>query len=280
MVRRFLPRRRRSTVGAWCFLDHYGPDDVAGKPGMVVPPHPHIGLQTVSWLFAGEVHHRDSLGNHQIIEPGALNLMTAGSGIAHAELSPADHSAVLHGVQLWIALPRSHQRIAPSFQHIDTLPSASLGPARAVVLVGSLRGQRSPAEVFTPLVAAEIGWEYPGVVQVPLDGEYEHAVVGVRGAAWTEGRPCRPGDAWYLGPGRGSVQLQGGADAKVLLVGGRPFTEELVMWWNFVATSPEAIEMARADWEAGRRFGEVAGGGQRLAAPPLPAGRLKARGAG
>src|SRR5215472_13536661 len=143
-VRRLLPQRRLRTIGAWCFLDHYGPDDVSAGPGMQVPPHPHIGLQTASWLFDGLVLHRDSLGSEQLIRPGELNLMTSGRRIAHSEESPASRArpALLHGVQLWIALPASHRFTEPGFAHHAALPVLRSGDARITVVVGEHAGER------------------------------------------------------------------------------------------------------------------------------------------
>ena len=155
-VRRLLPQRTLRTIGAWCFLDHYGPDEVSRGPGMQVRPHPHIGLQTVSWLFQGLVLHRDSLGSRQLIRPGELNLMTAGRGIAHSEESAADRPPVLHGLQLWIALPEAERHGEPRFAHHTDLPVVRDGAASVTVAIGEYRGERSPAEVFSPLAGYEV----------------------------------------------------------------------------------------------------------------------------
>ncbi len=155
-VRRLLPQRTLRTIGAWCFLDHFGPDEVSRGPGMQVPPHPHIGLQTVSWLFQGLVLHRDSLGSRQLIRPGELNLMTAGRGIAHSEESAAGRPPVLHGLQLWIALPEAGRHGEPRFAHHADLPVVRDGAANVTVAIGEYRGERSPAEVFSPLAGYEV----------------------------------------------------------------------------------------------------------------------------
>ena len=147
-VRRLLPLRHRRSVGAWCFVDHYGPMSVDGVAGMQVPPHPHIGLQTVTWLLDGNVLHRDSLGSEQMIRPGQLNLMTAGRGIAHSEESPGEHDPRLHGVQLWLALPEAQRQVAPAFEHHAELPVAGLAGFEVTVFAGSLAGAQSPATVF------------------------------------------------------------------------------------------------------------------------------------
>ncbi|MFC7615637.1 pirin family protein [Actinokineospora soli] len=143
-VRRLLPTLGRRMVGAWCFLDHYGPDDIATSPGMQVPPHPHIGLQTVSWLLEGEVFHRDSLGSAQLLRPGTLGLMTAGAAIAHSEQSPPVHPSLLHGTQLWVALPDAERHRAPSWEFHESLPVWTGAGVDARVLLGDLDGARSP----------------------------------------------------------------------------------------------------------------------------------------
>src|SRR3954447_21662853 len=151
-VWRLLPNLGRRLVGAWCFVDHYGPDDIASGPGMQVPPHPHIGLQTVSWLLTGEVHHRDSLGSDHLIRPGQLGLMTAGAAITHAEQSPVPHPAPLHGVQLWVALPEAHRHVAPAGQFHAVLPVHRERGATVTVLLGELAGASSPGPAYSPLV--------------------------------------------------------------------------------------------------------------------------------
>src|SRR6266487_1264181 len=173
-VRRLLPLRQRRSVGAWCFVDHYGPMSVDGMAGMRVPPHPHIGLQTVTWLISGNVLHRDSLGSEQMIRPGQLNLMTSGRGIAHAEESPADHDPGLHGVQLWLALPGAHRDTAPGFEHHAELPAVRLGGLDATVFAGSLAGVSSPARVFSGVVGAELSAPADAQGTVPLLPGHEH----------------------------------------------------------------------------------------------------------
>jgi len=168
-VRRTLPQRDRSMVGAWCFLDHYGPDDVGGLAGMQVPPHPHTGLQTVSWLFEGEILHRDSVGSTATVRPGELNLMTAGRGISHSERSPAAGPPRLHGVQLWIALPEAVRHGPPSFAHLDDLPVFDVGAALVRLLIGAMAGVRSPAVVHSELVGAQLDLRRGARAVVPLD---------------------------------------------------------------------------------------------------------------
>jgi redox-sensitive bicupin YhaK (pirin superfamily) len=277
-VRRLLPQRQRRMVGAWCFVDHFGPDDVARRPGMEVPPHPHTGLQTVTWLLDGEILHRDSLGNVQPIRPGQLNVMTSGRGIAHSERSPATHPPLMHGVQLWVALPDPARAGAPGFAHHAALPGWRDGDLDVTLLVGEMAGERSPAVVHTPLVGAQLQARGPRVAALPLRREFEYAMLAMSGAADVDGIPLTPGALLYLGAGRDTVRLSAAPGTRLMLLGGAPFDEPLVMWWNFVGQSHEEIAAAREDWMAGRRFGTVADdAAPPLPAPALPTTRLKAR---
>jgi redox-sensitive bicupin YhaK (pirin superfamily) len=284
-VRRTLPSRPRSLVGPWCFADHYGPDDVARRAGMNVPPHPHTGLQTVTWLFAGDVEHRDSLGTVQTIHPGQLNLMTAGYGIAHSEVS-LPGTRVLHGVQLWVALPDAVRHGAPAFEHHEALPVVDLdGGARAVVVMGEYGGVASPATTFTPLVAVELTLPGPVRARLPLERGFEHGVLVDEGEVAVAGVPTAPSALAYLPPGRGEVEIDvaPGSGARVVLLGGEPFGEDILMWWNFVGRTHDEVVEARAQWQAGLaaggpRFGRVAGyDGPPLPAPELPNVRLVPR---
>lgn len=279
LVHRTLPHRDRRMVGAWCFVDHYGPDDVTRGPGMQVPPHPHTGLQTVSWLLDGAILHRDSLGTTQRVHPGELNLMTAGRAIAHSEESPSDRPPVLHGVQLWVALPDGDRHVEPEFAHHASLPMVSLDGAQARVIIGTFAGATSPATAFTPIVGADIVIDAGGRPSLPIDSAFEHGVLALSDGLTVDGTDVPRGAMLVTEPGRVEVTLKASAGpGRALLIGGEPFAEELVMWWNFVARTHEEIVDARADWEAGHRFGEVRGyHGDRLPAPPLPAARLRAR---
>jgi hypothetical protein len=267
-------------VGAWCFLDHYGPDDVSIGSGMQVPPHPHIGLQTVSWLFEGLVLHRDSLGSRQLIRPGELNLMTAGQGIAHSEESAAGRPAALHGLQLWIALPEQDRFIEPRFAHHADLPVVREGGVRVTVVIGEHRGEQSPAEVFTPLAGLEVAVPGGDDFVLPVREDFEYAVVAVDSSALVAGALIAPGLMAHLPVGLSEIRLSpagGRRHARFFVLGGAPFGERLLMWWNFVGRSGEEIAHAREDWAAGR-FGDVHGyPGGPLAAPPLPSVPLKPR---
>ena len=274
-VRRLLPNLGRRLVGAWCFVDHYGPDDIAGSAGMQVPPHPHIGLQTVSWLLAGDVHHRDSLGNDQVIRPGELGLMTSGRGISHAEVSPVPHPALLHGVQLWVALPEAHRNTTAAWQHETALPVLTDRGLHATVIAGALAGAASAAQMYSPIVGADLALDAGADALLPLDADFEHAVLVMSGWAEVDGEQLSPGAMLYLGCGRRDLRVASEPGARMLLLGGEPFAEQIVMWWNFVARSNDEIHEARAQWSAGERFGTVTGAGDPLPAPPAPAGRLK-----
>jgi redox-sensitive bicupin YhaK (pirin superfamily) len=271
-IRRLLPAPRRRLVGAWCFLDAFGPlAFAAGKP-MDVPPHPHVGLQTVTWLLEGEVLHKDSLGCEEMARPGTLNLMTSGRGIAHSEETPAAHSGRLEGVQLWVALPDADRHVAPAFEHHAALPVLESAAVRATVILGSLDGRRSPGRAFSPIVGADVTVEAGATASLPLEPAFEHAVHPLRGAGLVADAPLEPATLVYLGTGRSELKLRAGAGEplRLLLLGGDPFGETVLMWWNFVARTAGEIQEAREDWQAGRRFGEVAAySGARLEAPPL-----------
>jgi quercetin 2,3-dioxygenase len=279
-VRRLLPQRTLRTIGAWCFLDHYGPDEVSIGPGMQVPPHPHIGLQTASWLFEGLVLHRDSLGSRQLIRPGELNLMTAGRGITHSEESAAGRPAVLHGLQLWIALPGRDRFTEPGFAHHSDLPVVREDGAQITVVVGEYRDHRSPAQVFTPLTGLEVAVPGGDDFVLPVREDFEYGVVAADSSAVVAGALIAPGLLAHLPAGLSKIRFSpagGRRHARFFVLGGAPFGERLVMWWNFVARTGEEIAQARADWAAGR-FGQVRGyPGAPLAAPPLPPVPLKPR---
>ncbi|MFF7326011.1 pirin family protein [[Kitasatospora] papulosa] len=278
-VRRLLPNLGRRMVGAWAFVDHYGPDDIADEPGMQVPPHPHMGLQTVSWLHEGEVLHRDSLGSLQQIRPRELGLMTSGRAISHSEESPKPHARFLHGAQLWVALPGSDRHVEPRFEHHTGLPAVTAPGLTATVILGELDGAASPGTAYTPIVGADLTLTAGVEARLPLDPDFEYAVLSMSGEAEIDGVPVLPGSMLYLGCGRTELPLRAASDAGLMLLGGEPFAEEIVMWWNFVGRSHEEIEQARQDWMEGPRFGEVKGyDGGRLPAPELPPVALKPRG--
>jgi quercetin 2,3-dioxygenase len=267
-VRRALPRRGRRTVGAWCFADHMGPAEVTERSGLDVGPHPHMGLQTVTWLLGGEALHRDSLGSVQVIKPGQLNLMTAGAGVSHAEEATGSYRGELHGVQLWVAQPEGTRHGAPAFEHHTNLPCVGLGAATATVLVGDFAGTRSPARHDTPLAGVDL--DIPaGTVTVPLRAEFEYALIVTCGAAWLGDQRLAPGALGYLGRGRDRLELRAAGTCRALLLGGEPFAEPILMWWNFVARNRDELEAAYRDWQRDTgRFGRFTSPLPRIPAPP------------
>ena len=278
-VTRTLPQRPRSLIGAWCFADTYGPVHlVPDDEGMRVPPHPHTGLQTVTWLIDGDVLHRDSLGNTRTVRPGQLNLMTAGHGIAHSEESPPGRPPVLGGAQLWVALPDRHRDVAAHFEHHPDLPRRVEPGVTVTVIAGELDGVASPARTYTALFGAEVAFESAALTQVPLDPDFEYGALTLAGSAEVDGVALPTGALLYLGRGRSALDLRAGGPGRVLLLGGEPFDDPIVMWWNFVGRDHDAIVAAREDWTAGRRFGPVHGyDGAALPAPALPTTRLLPR---
>jgi redox-sensitive bicupin YhaK (pirin superfamily) len=270
-VRRALPRRRtssndRRTVGAWCFADHMGPRRDETGPG--IGPHPHIGLQTVTWLLAGELLHRDSLGSEQTIRPGQLNLMTAGDGISHAEESTSRDPHAMHGIQLWVAQPEATRHGPPAFEHHPELPQVELGDAVATVLVGELAGASSTARRDTDHFGADVALARGSAV-LPLRSDAEHAVVVLEGLLSSGAHTIAPGNLAYLSPGREELAVQAAEPTRFVLLGGTPFEAPVLMSWNFVARTREEVDAATADWNSGSdRFGDT---GSPLARIPAPA---------
>jgi len=269
-VQRALPLRGRRLIGPWCFLDRFGPLTFDSGTPMDVAPHPHMGLQTVTWLLDGEVVHHDSLLSEGNLRPGEVNVMTSGHAIAHAERTPAKNTGRLSGVQLWTALPDADRNRMASFQHVDEVPRLETGGGVAHVFSGRLGTVMSPAEHFSPIVGADLQIHQRQSLNVPLEREHEHAVLVLSGDCALEGQPLVAGMFYYLGTQRTDLTVASTEGARVLLIGGMPFSETILMWWNFVARTPDEIRQARDDWEAHRRFGEVSPyQGPRLAAPPL-----------
>jgi redox-sensitive bicupin YhaK (pirin superfamily) len=279
-IARALPTAARRTVGAWCFLDHAGPAQFPPGRGMQVGPHPHIGLQTFTWMIEGEVLHNDSLGNRQVIRPGEVNLMSAGRGIAHSEESVGASGAV-HAAQLWIALPDAQRHGEPAFVHHAELPVVQADGFRVTVLAGSALERRSPVRLFSELVGVDLTAERAARTRIDLEPRFEHALLCLRGRAVVDGELIEPGTLLYAEPGRTHLELACDGGAQLLLIGGTPFHEPLLMWWNFVGRSAEEIQRAAADWNAGRHFGDVPGTTlARIPAPDASGLKLKARAGG
>ncbi|WP_417510099.1 pirin family protein [Microbacterium sp.] len=291
-VYRTLPSKGHSFVGAWCFLDHYGPDDVADTGGMEVPRHPHTGLATVSWLFTGSIDHLDSGGNAAEVRPGELNLMIAGRGITHSEISTPE-TRTLHGVQLWYAMPESTRFGDNEFIHYvpDAVTRTGL---TARVFIGELLGSVAPVDTRTPdLLGAELVLEAGASVTLSVRTDFEHGVLAETGTVSVNGTALAHRALAYVPTGSDVLQLAAGPEgARVVLLGGVPLGERIAMWWNFIGRSHEdVVEFRRryqselgfepedpADAGKPKLFGEFPPG-QRdpLPAPPLPSVRLKAR---
>ena len=266
---RVLPTKGRRTVGAWCFTDLMLPGDELDPDPMEVGPHPHIGLATVTWLLEGEAVHTDSLGTEQAIRPGQLNLMTAGHGIAHAELGAP---APLRGVQLWIAQPEATRHGESAFEHHAELPQVELDGLTGAVLLGSLAGQMSPARADTPLVGAQLTLR-PGRTMLPVDAGFEHAIVPLDARVKVGEHIVEHGWLAAVPQGPDVLPLEvGDAGGTVLLLGGVPMADPVVMWWNFVARDRDELTTAWRDWQAhdDDRFGPVPSGLRRIDAPAPP----------
>ncbi len=284
-VRRTLPQKQRSLIGAWCFADHYGPHPLDHAAVMDVPPHPHTGLQTVSWLFEGEIEHRDSVGSVATIVPGQVNLMTAGAGIQHSEVSTA-RATGLHGVQLWVALPDADRHHAPFFEHDSPAPTA-VGAATLRVFVGSLAGSRSTVTTFSPLLGAQLALPAGAAVSLDVDPAFEHGLLVDAGIAALDGVTVARHHLGYAPPGAAALQITAGAEPlRAILLGGTPLGEPILMWWNFVGRTHDEVVAFRERWQheviAGTDpdglFGRVDGyPGPALPAPELPNVRLKPR---
>ncbi len=269
-ISRALPVKGRRLIGPWCFLDRFGPLTFDTGMPMDVAPHPHMGLQTVTWLLDGEVMHDDSLGCEAVLRPGGLNVMTSGDAIAHAERTPAQNTGRLNGVQLWTALPDAHRRTVPSFQHLADVPALELRGGIVRVFSGSLERAASAARHYSDLLGADLEVHRGEALTLPLQPHFEYALLVLAGDAALEGQRLEERVLYYLGTQRSEGTVSSATGARVLLIGGPPFPETILMWWNFVARTPEEIRAARDDWEAHRRFGDVpAYDGPRLAAPDL-----------
>jgi redox-sensitive bicupin YhaK (pirin superfamily) len=272
-IARVLPTKGRRTIGAWCFVDLMTPEDVERPMPLEIGPHPHIGLQTVTWLFRGAAVHGDSLGTEQLIRPGQLNLMTSGHGIAHSEDGRIDERlgemvGDVAGAQLWIALPEETRHGASAFQHIDALPVAEIPNGEASVLIGSLGDAVSPADAHTPLIGADLAFRDATVL--PADPSFEHGVVPLDRPLKVHDAVVEPGSIALVPPGfdRLPIEVTGG-EGRALVVGGEPLGEPIQMWWNFVARTKDEIAEAWRAWQSHDtdRFGPVPSDLPRIDAP-------------
>lgn len=269
-IRRALPVRERRTIGPWCFLDRYGPLTFSDATPMDALPHPHIGIQTVSWLLDGELEHYDSLGYDSIVRAGGVNVMTAGRGIAHAERTPSSNSGRLDGVQLWVALPDESRNVAPSFEHAAEVPRIDLPGGHASVFIGAAAGAESPVTRHSGMLGAEIRCHPGAATGLDLERGYEHGIFVAAGDAEIEGMPLEVNTLYFAPAGRAGLELRSREGATILLIGGTPLASPIVIWWNFVARSAAEIAAAREAWESGTGFDPVVGHeGPRVPAPPF-----------
>lgn len=276
-VHRVLPVKGRRLIGPWCFFDRFGPLTFSGEKPMDVAPHPHIGLQTVTWLLSGEIVHNDSLGSECLVRPGQLSLMTAGRGIAHTEETPRVNSGILDGVQLWVALPDAHRSIDPFYQCTQRQPVTEVPGAVLTSVLGGYLGAESAGRQFSPGVGVDIDLQPGASVTLPLDPAFEYGILLTSGTARVFDTDVNPDTLYYLGSCRGELGISSATGARLLLIGGEPFGETILMWWNFVARTAGEITAARTAWEQNELFGPVPRySGPRLASPEF-LGRLISR---
>lgn len=269
-VNRTLPSRDRTMVGPFIFVDEFGPARLPAGQGMDVRPHPHINLATVTYLFEGAIEHRDSIGSHQVIEPGAINLMTAGSGIVHSERSPQvlrPEGPSLYGMQTWLALPDGREELAPTFDHVPgpDLPTIEDGAARARVLMGTLWGATAGTPQHSPTIYADIELGSDGSIPIEAEAE-ERAIMLVGGEAELDGQPIELFTLYVLRPGH-EARLSSASGARAMLMGGQAFSTPRHVFWNFVSSSRDRINQAKDDWKA-MRFPLIPGDDQEFI--PLP----------
>lgn len=274
-ILRVLPTKNRRTIGPWCFTDLMQAEDVDQPPPLEIGPHPHIGLATVTWLFTGSALHTDSLGTEQLIRPGQLNLMTAGSGIAHAEegLDSGEtwSGTGTMGVQMWLAQPEATRHGSSGFQHLDELPKTAVGASQATVFVGRLGDAVSPASVDHPSVGIDL--ELRGHTELPTEPGFEYGVVPIDRPVMVDGEIVEPGSLAIVPVGHDVIPLESRTDpSRLMILGGAPLGEEVQMWWNFVARTKEEITEAWRDWEGRNqdRFGPVPTKLRRMEAPVPP----------
>lgn len=268
-VKRSIPHAKLRKIGAWVFVDHFGP--TKQTDGMVVAAHPHTGLQTVTWLFEGAIDHRDSIGSIQRIEPGQLNMMNAGHGISHSELS-LKGPEFLHAIQLWIALPDDVRDQQPSFEHLSELPKVEFSGASARVLVGEFGGQKSPTKIFSELVGVELKIPKGSRVNLPLNSRFEYGLLVASGGLRAADQVIEENNLAYFALGASELALEATSNTTAILLGGVPMTEQIVMWWNFIGRSHQEIVEARNLWNSrATRFGQFEDEiGGFIPAPELP----------
>ena len=271
VIKRALPSRHKRMIGAWCFLDHAGPVHFPQGDGLDVGPHPHIGLQTFTWMIEGTMLHNDSLGSEQLIRPKQVNLMTAGYGISHTEVAP-DTETKMHAAQLWIALPDDKLNIAPAFDHYPELPVVQQQGVDFTVLVGTFLETTSPVKVHSELLGVDLYAKEQSTASLVLNPKFEYGFMALEGTASINGHELTEDNMVILEPGLERVNIEIHAGGRILLLGGVPFESPILLWWNFVGRTQEELQLAREQWIAAHeRFGSIPKyDGPRLEAPTFP----------
>lgn len=271
IIKRALPSRHKRLIGAWCFLDHAGPVVFPQGDGLDVGPHPHIGLQTFTWMIEGTMMHTDSVGSKQLIRPKQVNLMTAGRGISHTEVAPDDETH-MHAAQLWIALPDDKLNIDPQFDHYPELPVVNKDGIEYTVLVGEFLNTTSPVQVYTPLLGVDLSAKETVTTRLKLNPAFEYGFMALEGTATINGHELDEDNLVVLETGLTEIEIQVHKDSRILLLGGEPFESPILLWWNFVGRTQEELRIAREQWVNGdARFGVIPDyDGPRLEAPTFP----------
>lgn len=271
VIKRALPSRHKRMIGAWCFLDHAGPVSFPQGDGLDVGPHPHIGLQTFTWMIEGTMMHTDSIGSKQLIRPKQVNLMTAGYGISHTEVAPESETK-MHAAQLWIALPDDKLNMAPQFDHYPELPVVTREGVEFTVLVGEYLETTSPVKVHSELLGVDLTAQESTTTRIPLNPKFEYGFLALEGTATINGHELTDDNMVVLEPGLNDIEVQLHAGSRLLLLGGEPFESPILLWWNLVGRTQEELKIAREQWiNQDPRFGFIPDyEGPRLEAPAFP----------
>ncbi|MFW1799576.1 pirin family protein [Acinetobacter nematophilus] len=271
VIKRALPSRQKRMIGAWCFLDHAGPVTFPQGDGLDVGPHPHIGLQTFTWMIEGTMMHTDSIGSKQLIRPKQVNLMTAGYGISHTEVAP-DTETRMHAAQLWIALPDDKINMAPQFDHYPVLPVVEKDNIEFTVLVGEFMDTVSPVQVHTELLGIDFFAKEQTKTRIPLNPKFEYGFMALEGNAIVNGHELTSDNMVVLEPGISQIDVELPKGSRLLLIGGEPFESPILLWWNLVGRTQEELKTATEQWiNQDARFGTIPDyDGPRLEAPAFP----------
>lgn len=271
VIKRALPSRQKRMIGAWCFLDHAGPVTFPQGDGLDVGPHPHIGLQTFTWMIEGTMMHTDSIGSKQLIRPKQVNLMTAGYGISHTEVAP-DTETRMHAAQLWIALPDDKINMAPQFDHYPVLPIVEKDNIEFTVLVGEFMDTVSPVQVHTELLGIDFFAKEQTKTRIPINPKFEYGFMALEGDAIVNGHDLNSDNMVVLEPGISQIEVELPKGSRLLLIGGEPFESPILLWWNLVGRTQEELKTATEQWiNQDARFGTIPDyDGPRLEAPAFP----------